>query len=506
MLVQQQGGRTLKQTWVSKGNVSHIPFGQRPDGRIVEVSQVERGLACNCSCPACGEPLQAKKGAVIAPHFSHLPGSNCSTGAETALHLAAKQLVADRRWIRLPELPVRVTKPDRQCGLFVAERDFSDPEAWHFDRVALEMALGKRQPDAVGFASDIAHGIEIRVTHEVDAAKHADLAEMRLPSIEVDLAPLVGQIFSFDALEQAVIESTANKRWLFHPREAEWEALLLSGFDHWRRARLEELARHRQPLPPTPPPPSRADAYRAANAKYRALPDKDKWRRLEQQLGLQRHEFPGHLRVDLREGGDILLADKDLWQGAVFAQFILGSPSEDRRGQRVPREGALGIWLAQRFGARGGDQAARPTARAYLAYLKACGFLKWEAGELCIAHDELLPPPKARPTPPAPVTKTAEVPPSSSPPIRWLKTWPDEERLRRWAAEACDGGDGFDAEWFVGWLLHRAAPPSIEEVSLALEEAEGNPQEAMTVLRSLGVVADTRRYFSYGEAAPWLAR
>lgn len=484
--------------------VAHIPFGQRPDGRLVEVSQVERGLACNCRCPACGEPLMAKKGEINVQHFAHLAGSYCSSGAETALHLAAKQLVADQLWIRLPELPVKVTRTDRQCGLFVANQVFSEPAAWHFDHVILELAFGQRRPDAVGFSSEVAHGVEVRVTHAVDEAKHADLVAMRLPSIEVDLSAMVGHVFTFDALEQVVIQSTVNKRWLYHPRQAEWEALLLSGFEAWRQSRLAEQARRLESLPPPPSRPPQTDVYRDANAKYRALPDEEKWRRLEWQLGVPRQQFPSHLRVELRQGGDILLADKTLWQGALFAQFILGTQADGNIGRRMPSEATLGTWLAQRFGARGGDDAVRLAVRAYLGYLKACGYLRWEEGGFHVVHDGLMPLPKAPSVRSAPAANPAS--PGGNPStIRWLKTWPDEERLRRWAAEACDSGDGFDADSFVSWLLHRGVPPSFEELTAAFEEADGNPQELMSVLRGLGVVADTKRYFSYGEPAPWLA-
>ena len=35
----------------------HIAFGQRPDGRLVSVDDVERGAACGCVCATCGAPL-----------------------------------------------------------------------------------------------------------------------------------------------------------------------------------------------------------------------------------------------------------------------------------------------------------------------------------------------------------------------------------------------------------------------------------------------------------------
>jgi len=290
-----------------------IPFGQRPDGRLVEVAQVERGLACNCICTGCGERLLAKKGAKNVQHFAHLQGSECASGAETALHLAAKQLVADKGWLRLPALPVSVSRADPQCGTFVAQKVFGHGEIWRFDRVVLEQAVGELRPDALGYVGDEAHGVEIRVTHEVDEDKQASLARLALPSLEVDLAPLVGKVFTFDELEAAVISSEENKRWLFHPRQAEWEALLLAGFEAWRKGRLADTARREaQPVRSPSPPRSRTDVYQVANLKYRASPVSEKWRRLEQELGIQRKDFPSHLRVSLREGGDLVLADKDL--------------------------------------------------------------------------------------------------------------------------------------------------------------------------------------------------
>ncbi len=478
--------------------VLQIPFGQRSDGRLVEVSQVERGLACNCHCPACGERLLAKKGEVNVQHFSHVSGSDCATGAETALHLAAKQLVADKGWLALPSLEVRVSRTDPECGLFEVRRFFGRYETWKFDRVALEVAVGEVRPDAMGYIGDASHGVEIRVTHEVDADKQAYLARLMLPSIEIDLAALVGKVFTFDALEAVVLTSVENKRWLFHPQQAAWEAELMAGFDEWRRGRLADLARTKErPVRPTAPRPSPTDVYRAANEKYRALTVNAKWARLERELGIPRKDFPSHLRVAVREGGDAVLADKDLWQGAVFAKFVLGTESDDRLGKRMPNDGVLSVWLAQRFGVKGEDDVARPAARSYLNYLRACGFLSKQGFDLYVVHNQLEPPARQRPASPPPSHKPCP------PTIQWRDIWPDDERLRQWATEASKSGSGFVADWFVGWLLRLDAPPTLDEVQRAFYEAKGNPEEVMTALRSMGVVANTWRYFSYGEPAPW---
>lgn len=355
------------------------------------------------------------------------------------------------------------------------------------------------RPDAIGYVGEVGNGVEVRVTHEVDGDKQAYLARLLLPSVEVDLAALVGKVFTFDALEAAVITSIENKRWLFHPQQAAGEAQLLAGFEDWRQARLADLARLKErSIRPPAPRPGPTDVYKAANEKYRALPAKEKWERLERKLGVQRKDFPSHLRVSLKEGGDAVLADKDLWQGAVFVQFVLGAGTEDKLGKRMPNEGVLSVWLAQRFGVKGGEEAARPAARFYLNYLRACGFLRKQGFDLYVAHNQLAAPVKE------PATSPLSPRELSAPSIQWRDTWPDDERLRQWATEASKSGGGFAADWFVGWLLSLDAPPTLEEAQSAFFEAKGNPEEMMTALRGMGVVVNTWRYFSYGEAAPWV--
>ena len=486
-----------------------IPFGLRPSGRLVEVAEVERGLACNCRCPGCGEPLLAKKGAVNVQHFAHIAGSECSNGAETSLHHAAKQVVADKLWIQLPPLEVPVSRKDPECGLFRDYRVFGVGDVWRFDRVEVEMAVGTVRPDAVGFAGPDRHAVEILVTHRVDEEKQALLAGLQIPAIEVNLATLVGKVFTFKSLEAAVIESTENKRWLFHPRKAEWEALLLSGFDAWRKARLAALAEAalRRTHSSLVTQANRQDAYRAANERYRALPDTEKWTFLERQLGISRRVFPSHLRVALREGADSISGDKELWQGALFAQFVLSAPGKLNLGKRMPSDASLGIWLTERFGANGRDlDLPRRAARSYLNYLKACGFLRWQAGGLFVAHDQLNPPPKESPRPPALSSQQSPAasvvrPPTSVP---WSAAWPDTERLFEWADELSASVLEFDSEWFVNWLLSLRAPAPLQEVQRAFAEADGDASRIVEVLRGLGVVTDSWRCFSFGDSAPWL--
>jgi len=79
-----------------------VPFGMS-DGTLFEPLQVPNGKACGCVCPACQRPLIARQNHAT-PHFAHAPGEYCAKAFETAVHLAAKQLIADRQALRLPVL------------------------------------------------------------------------------------------------------------------------------------------------------------------------------------------------------------------------------------------------------------------------------------------------------------------------------------------------------------------------------------------------------------------
>ena len=67
-------------------------------GDLVHITEVERGLACGCICPCCENQLIARKGPIVAHHFAHA-GENCEGGAETALHLAAKEILSQSGYI-----------------------------------------------------------------------------------------------------------------------------------------------------------------------------------------------------------------------------------------------------------------------------------------------------------------------------------------------------------------------------------------------------------------------
>ena len=57
-------------------------YGVDSFGSIRHVGEVESGIACECTCPACGGRLIAKKGTKMIHHFAHAVGESCEYGYE----------------------------------------------------------------------------------------------------------------------------------------------------------------------------------------------------------------------------------------------------------------------------------------------------------------------------------------------------------------------------------------------------------------------------------------
>lgn len=191
----------------------HQLFAMDKEGRIRSVEEVTRGLACECICPSCGAPVIARQGAVREWHFAHTAESDCKGGMETALHLAAKQLLLESGGLTIPEIRVQreVQLPDGRVGRGEAYR----PERWvDFQTVEAEKTVGTIRPDIVAAVGSEMLFIEIAVTHFVDEEKRSTLASYEAPTLEIDLASYQGQHWTWELLGDCVIENTLHKRWV----------------------------------------------------------------------------------------------------------------------------------------------------------------------------------------------------------------------------------------------------------------------------------------------------
>jgi len=191
-------------------------FAVNNQGLLVHVDEVARGSACGCSCAACAAPVIARQGEVRGWHFAHTAGADCPGACESAIHLAAKEVVRRAGGITLPPLVVEQTyrRSDGVSTTAEARREFGWTD---FDRVQTEVQLDGLRPDVLGHRRHDQWIVEIRVTHAVDTEKRERLANLGIAAIEVDLSALPRDNLDWQILEAAVVDATDNKTWLYCP-------------------------------------------------------------------------------------------------------------------------------------------------------------------------------------------------------------------------------------------------------------------------------------------------
>lgn len=325
-----------------------MPFGlSMQDGRLYGPRDVARGKDCNCVCPGCKLPLIAKQPEAqnrIA-HFAHAAGSACSTGLETAVHLAAKQIIEDERQIFLPAVVAQLEVRDRLGQLHARHKLIAPAARTHLDSVKAEAPLeGVRADILVNLAST---GqtilVEIAVTHFVDDEKFHKLKEIGIPTLEFDLSEF--RELSFDSLREALLEGKAPTDWVYHPEvlnlETAWhnelqptldaakkqaeedERVHFAALEAERQARQHEenLFRQRQ---------SEEEARRKKTihlelvkaTNFKALSEREK--QLLVAKSFKRRDLPQSLRLRVTGENSFGVSNPLIWQALLFRKLIQG--------------------------------------------------------------------------------------------------------------------------------------------------------------------------------------
>ena len=196
-----------------------LVYGQRADGTLAHIAVVAGGLACACTCPACGRTLIAKKGKKTAAHFSHYGNATgCGKSAETNAHIWAKEVLNREKLLMLPAVRATVGKETLQT---YRERIFK------FEYAELEKGLGDIVPDVILTTKDGRQMlVEVMVTHACGSAKIAKLRDRGLATIEIDLSKWRKSSDRHE-IEQALVMD-APREWLFNRKADEAQTRLAS--------------------------------------------------------------------------------------------------------------------------------------------------------------------------------------------------------------------------------------------------------------------------------------
>lgn len=185
-----------------------LPYGLR-DGRLVHIDAAAQGRRCGCVCPECLQPLIAKKGAKNLHHFAHDRDADCPGALESALHLAAKEILSSRRCLRLPAVVLNFHSLKTPWRLF--------PVSWvRFDAVLAERKTGGIRPDIIGLIGEQSLLIEIAVTHPAGPEKRERIRQLGLSALEISLAHLASEKLAPQSLAREIIGRLANRQWLYN--------------------------------------------------------------------------------------------------------------------------------------------------------------------------------------------------------------------------------------------------------------------------------------------------
>lgn len=188
---------------MKKANDDHLPYAIDEFGNLVSIDDIpleKRGLACDCYCIKCNEPLVAKLGnGGKMKHFAHQKDSDCHGAVMTLLHRLSEEILKSEKKVMTP--PYKTIPAQRLI----------------FTQVEVEQRNDRSdlQPDIVGVTEDgIRWHIEIKNTSEVKDSKKAKIRESGINCLEIDVS---GQSLDKDKLKAFLLDSAESRQWINNP-------------------------------------------------------------------------------------------------------------------------------------------------------------------------------------------------------------------------------------------------------------------------------------------------
>lgn len=185
-------------------------FGLDQSNRLVFVSEVPRGLACQCRCVVCSDPLIARQGAIREHHFAHASGREpCDVSHESLLHRYAKQVIQEAGGLAVP-VNLTVAEHLGLDGVLTPSTQLQLP------RIEVEHSIQDVRPDLLGHTdSGVAVAIEVAYSSFCDQLKLDQFARLGLAALEIDLRAFSPEGFEPEAVRAAVLHDLGSKAWLW---------------------------------------------------------------------------------------------------------------------------------------------------------------------------------------------------------------------------------------------------------------------------------------------------
>nr|WP_106184046.1 hypothetical protein [Legionella pneumophila] len=318
-----------------KSSKIKLPFGLNENNVIVHIANVESGKSCNCICPSCSTPLIAMKGTKNQHHFRHATTIECEGGLEGAIHMAAKQIIKERKQIKLPEYTINKTLLDSKEKMHFASKTFVEKgRSISFDSVQEEQELNEMRADILAITNNQKLMIEVFYRHKVDEQKIKKIKAANISTIEIDLSDLTpDDVRNWETFWLCITDPNRAK-WLYNARASSESTelekqLRLSVQKIEKKYQQEEIKRLKQEQEAKP-------VLEKAIEELKIIRSKKYGEQLE--LEAEKHpawdfyikylqhssgELPDYLSVDVSDGDWIFGCDKIIWQTAFYYNFII---------------------------------------------------------------------------------------------------------------------------------------------------------------------------------------
>lgn len=308
-----------------------LVYGVDALGVMRHISEVERGDACGCTCPACEAGLTARKGPDNVHHFGHQASSSCATAPETALHRLGKEIVATKLFLALPEVKAVFngeTTVIHKAGPLSFDKAIQ--EARHLQNVVPDLYVERDGHRLL---------VEIYVTHACDELKRAELKNRGIATVEIDLSRLPRNA-SRSEVENAVLEK-AGRYWVYHPKiDAEVEAMRTR---HLAKLDAQRLRFEREV----------ADCLQGYNAGLKELMSR-KVEPFDEDEEFFRIGLGAHIGCSVGGAGGFLVTERE-WQFEILHAFL-----PEGAQAAAYRSKAFFDWLKKQKWIRSGFQYIRP--------------------------------------------------------------------------------------------------------------------------------------------------
>lgn len=312
-----------------------LPFGLGENNTLIHIADVESGKKCGCICPSCRVALIAVKGEKRQHHFRHDTDRECKYGLESAIHLAAKQAIMEKKHITLPEHAFSISARDSK-GIKHTEQAIvvQGGTVIKFDTVEEEKELHEMKLDILATKSSTPLAIEIFYRHQVDEQKLLKIRSADISALEIDLSDLGAEdVKNWDAFWQS-INDPQRIRWLHNSKTSEAhkraEALLKIKIQEQeqkyaqaeiRQQKLaskdkERLLQALNDLQDIRDNEQHIERIRQEAEKHPA------WKHTRQYLRFSWHELPDFINMDVPDGDWIFGCDRRVWQASFYSYFV----------------------------------------------------------------------------------------------------------------------------------------------------------------------------------------